>query len=113
MTLNPAHPALVVSVAALAVVVRLLEVPAPGRGAVIGVFLLVGPGAALVGDPPGWPRLVWWTAVLAASVAMSILVSSALLYAGVWTPDRVLAVLTLGVGAGCGIRVLATRRAEP
>ncbi|MCA1710219.1 MAG: hypothetical protein LC789_00705 [Actinobacteria bacterium] len=110
MRTRPALPALFAALAVVAVLVRLLGAPAPARGAVLGVFLLLGPGAALVGDPPGWPRLAWWTAVLASSLAIALLVSCALLYAGVWTPDRVLAALVAGVVGSCGARVAATRQ---
>ena len=104
-------PLLVLGGAALAVAVRVLELPAPVRGTVLGAFLLLCPGAALIGDPRSWPRPAWWTAVLASSVALSILVSALLLYAGVWSPDRVLAALAAGSVAGAGFHLLRAREA--
>lgn len=110
MRLDPREPATVLAGIALAVAVRVLEVPAPIRPVVLGIFLLVAPGAALVGNPRAWPPLAWWTAVLSASIAISILVSTALLYAGMWSADRVLAVLAVGSVAGCATHLVLRAR---
>jgi len=101
MRVDYAHPAAVLAGVAVAVVVRVLEAPAPMRPLMLGSFLLVCPGAALVGNPRTWSRLAWWTVVLAASVALSTLVSTALLYVDLWTADRVFGVLAVGSAIGC------------
>ena len=110
MTVDPRHPTTVLGAVALAVVVRVLALPAPVRPAVLGAFLLVVPGAALVGSARSWSGPAWWTAVLSASLGVATLVSTALLYAGAWTPDRVLGVLAVGSALGCGLHLARERR---
>ena len=62
----------------------------PVRVAVVLPFLLVCPGMALVSRL----RLAeWWTELLLAvgvSIALDILLSSAMLYAGLWSPRLLL-----------------------
>ena len=110
MTVDPRDPRTVLGGVTLAVLVRVLELPAPVRPAVLGAFLLVVPGAALVGSARTWSGPAWWTAVLSASIGLATLVSTALLYLGVWTPDRVLGVLVLGSAAGCAAHLVLRRR---
>jgi hypothetical protein len=109
MRVDPRGPLTVLAGVLFVVGVRLLELPGPLRPWVTGAFLLLCPGAALVG-PVGWSRLTWWTAVLSSSIAISILVSTAMLYAGVWSPDAVLAVLAVGSVAGCAARTASASR---
>ena len=78
---------------AAAVLVRLLDAGPLVQPPVMAAFLLVAPGASLLGMAPTWSWLVWSSAVVACSLSTAMLVASALLFAGWWTPDRVLAVL--------------------
>lgn len=75
---------------------------APVRVAVVLPFLLVCPGMAVVRRL----RLAeWWTELLLAvgvSIALDILLSSAMLYAGLWSP-RLLLLGLAGVGLVAGI----------
>ncbi len=71
------------------------------RPAVVVWFVLVCPGAAIVGlvrPPDPWLRL---SLILALSIALATLISGLLLYAGAWSPDTALVVLI-------GITVAAT-----
>ncbi|WP_225753259.1 hypothetical protein [Actinotalea sp. Marseille-Q4924] len=104
----------VVGLTAAAVLVRLLEAGPPVQPVVIAAFLLVVPGASLVGGAPGWSWLLWATAVVACSVSLVTLVATGLLYAGWWSPDRVLAVLVVGSLISAASHHLSRRRAvEP
>ncbi len=110
MTPSPRDPATALGVTALAVAARLIEVGPPVQPLMLAVFLLVCPGAALVGNPQGWSSTVWWTAVVSASVSISMLLSTALLYAGLWSPDRVLGGLLLGSAFGSATHHRAVKR---
>ncbi len=99
---------------AAAVLVFVLDVPAPFRPSVVGAFLLLAPGAALLARTQDWPPLVWVTAVLAASLAVDVLISSALFYLRLWSPGLALVCLTLWC-LGCLAPALIPRpqRREP
>jgi hypothetical protein len=83
------------SLAAAALLVRVLEFGPPVQPVVMAAFLVIVPGASVLGSAPGWSWLLWLTAVVACSLSMVTLIATALLYAGWWTPDRVLAVVVL------------------
>ncbi len=102
-------PATALGVTALAAAVRMTEVGPPVQPLVLAMFLLIGPGAACLGNPASWPSTVWWTAVLATSISISTLVSTTLLYAGVWSPDRVFLVLLVGSVLGAALHLRARR----
>ncbi len=78
-----------------AVLVRLLDAGPPVQPVVMAAFLVLVPGASVLGRAPGWSRLLWVTAVVACSLSLATLVATALLFAGWCSPDRVLAVLVL------------------
>lgn len=80
---------------AIFVLCVLLEAPQPLRAVVVGVFMLLVPGAAVLLWTRGWPVLVVITAVLSASVAIDVLLSTALFYLGWWSPVRVLLCLAV------------------
>jgi hypothetical protein len=80
---------------AAALAVLLLDVGPPVQPVVMAAFLLFVPGAAVLGGAPTWSWLLWLTSVMACSLSMAVLTATALLLAGWWTPDRVLAVLVL------------------
>ena len=66
----------------------------PFRSIVVIGFLLLGPGLAVVPllRIPAWPRL---TLAIGLSLAVDILVSTGMTYAGIWSPDGILAMLVL------------------
>jgi hypothetical protein len=80
---------------AAALLVRVLDVGSPVQPVVMAGFLVIVPGASVLGGAPGWSWLLWLTAVVACSLSVVTLVATALLYAGWWTPDRALAVVVL------------------
>ena len=81
--------------AAAAALVFVLAPGPPVQPLVMGAFLLLAPGAALLARTRSWPAPVWLTAVVAASLAVDVLLSSALFYLRVWSPAVVLTCLTL------------------
>lgn len=88
----------------------LADAPQPLRAVVVGVFMLVAPGAAVLLWTRGWPALVVTTAVLSASVAIDVLLSTALFYLGWWSPARVLALLAVLCTACAAARLRASDR---
>jgi hypothetical protein len=79
----------------------------PLRTAVVVWFLLTGPGLAITPLLRLSDRWGEWTVAVALSVAIDILVASAFLYAGAWSPPAIfstLAAVSL-VGAALQLRV--------
>ncbi len=93
---------------AAAGLVVLLDPRPPLRPLVVGAFLLLAPGAALLSRTYAWPPLVWLTAVIATSLSVDVLLSSALFYLRLWSPGVVLACLTCWCLACLGARVTPT-----
>lgn len=112
----------VVAAVALASVPLSFTSPEALRLAVIGPFLLAGPGTALIlllkpariRKGTGFEVLPLAVAIaVSLSLASAILLSTAMLYAGFWHPSAavsLLAVLTLGLLAAVDRR---SRRKEP
>ena len=71
-----------------------LDLGPPLQALAQALFLVLAPGVALLAAAP-WPRLVWLVGVLATSLSVDVLLSTALLYLGWWSPDVVLACLVL------------------
>ncbi|MDQ0031202.1 hypothetical protein [Arthrobacter bambusae] len=113
--------AAVVAVAALASIPLSFTGPAELRAAVVGPFLLAGPGTALMLflKPPrirkgtGFEVLPLAVAIaVSVSLAAAILLSTAMLYTGFWHPSAAVALLamfTLGLLAAVDRR---SRRKE-
>ncbi len=97
---------------AAAVLCVLADAPQPLRALVIGIFMLVVPGAAVLLWTRGWPPLVVTTAVLSASMAIDVLLSTALFYLGWWSPTCVLLLLTALCTACAAARLRAPDRME-
>jgi hypothetical protein len=77
----------------------------PLRSVVVALFMLLAPGAAVLLWTRGWPVLVLTTAVLSVSVAVDVLLSTALFYLGWWSPLAILALLA-ALCTGCaGVRL--------
>ncbi len=79
---------------ALAGLVAVLRVGPPLQPLVVGAFLLVAPGAALLLGVRLETVALRITAVVSTSLAVDVLLATALFYAGVWTP------LVVGVALG-------------
>lgn len=102
---------LLIGTASTAVCV-LAGAPQPLRAVVVGVFMLVAPGTAVLLWTRGWPALALTTAVLSASLAVDVLLSTALFYLGWWSPVRTFVCLAV-LCAGCAAaRLRATDRME-
>ena len=96
-------PALtVLSLAWLAQLVVWLGMSNPLRLICVLAFLLVGPGLAFVPllRIGGWPG---WTMAVGLSLALDTVVSTAMIYAGIWSPEATLMVLVMLslIGAVC------------
>lgn len=74
-----------------------LDPGGPVRPAVVLVFLLVCPGAAVLLGVRLPTVALWTTAVVSASTALDVLVATALFYASWWSP----ASAWLGLGGLC------------
>ena len=110
---RPAHWTVwVLGLTAAAVLVRVLHTGPPVQPLVMAAFLVLVPGASLLGGAPGWSRLLWLTAVVACSLSLATLVATALLFAGWWSPDRVLVVLVLTSVLGSAWHHLRRRAVE-
>lgn len=70
-----------------------LDVGSPLQPLLVGLFLVVAPGTAVLVRARDWPPLVLGTTIIATSLSIDVLLSTALLYAGWWSPPVVLACL--------------------
>lgn len=95
-----------VTLAALGALV--VEVPPTTSLAVNVAFACVGPGYAVLG-PRGLARF-GAASVVATSLSVGILVSLALLYAGLWSPATVILCLAALTGGGLILRLLISYR---
>lgn len=86
-------PVLVVVAAAVATVAVVAGIGPPWRPAAVLGFAGVCPGLAVVGPARLDDRVSEAVLAVATSVALIVLVSAALMYAGWWSAWRVLAVL--------------------
>ena len=103
-------PPALVALTALTVLAVVLDVGPPVQPVVVALFLVTAPGAALLLGVRSWPPLVWATAVVAASLTVDVLLSTALLHLRWWSPTVVLACLSTGCVAGALPHVLRARR---
>ncbi|WP_108667466.1 hypothetical protein [Euzebya rosea] len=83
------------ALSALALVVTVVPMPVAVRGAVVLMFVALGPGLALVGQDV---RRLGAGVVVVVSVAVSVVVSTAVLLIGPWSGPRALQIL-VGVTA--------------
>ena len=93
-----AWPAAILLSAAGAGVASAAAVPAAIRAPVVLWFLLACPGMAYVRLLRLRDELAEWMLAVALSLALDLLVASAMLYAGSWAPDRILLVI-IGLSA--------------
>lgn len=87
------HPSTVAALSALAVLVMAIDVRAvPVRLLVIGIFLLVAPGAVIVRSSFGqaaddWDWPVVTTVVVGVSIAVNMLIAEAMVRLNAWSPS--------------------------
>lgn len=111
MTPRPQLAVVVVLLTGLSVAAVVLELGAPLQPLLVAAFLMTGPGAAALLPARSWPVLPWLTAVVSTSLAIDVLVSSALLYLGWWSPAAVMGCL-VALCLGCaGTALLLPARA--
>lgn len=94
------------SAAALTSVV--LELGVPWQPATVSVFVLVCPGLSLTGLLSVGSRLLEAVLSVAISIALAVVVSELLLYAGRWSPIAGLGVLVTIAVTGSAVSVLLT-----
>ena len=109
MTWRPELPAVVVLLTWLTVAAVVLDVGAPLQPLLVAVFLVCGPGTAVLLHVRSWPALPWLTAAVSTSLSIDVLVSSALLYLGWWSPAAVLGCLA-ALCLGCAGATLLSRQ---
>ena len=106
MTDRADAPTFVLGLTAATCVAVLVGVGPPVQPALVGLFLISAPGTAVLLGVRSWPPLVWLTAVVSASMAIDLMLTSALFYAGWWSPSVVLGCLVmLCVGCALSARV--------
>lgn len=88
-------PPAVLVLTGLTVLAVLLDVGTPLQPVLVGLFLVLAPGAALMSGAPAWPTSVWLSAVLLASTSVDVLVVTALFYLHWWSPEAVLTCLAV------------------
>ena len=94
----------------LAGVLSIASAPVQIRLPIVLTFLLLGPGAAIVGLLKLTDPLHQLTLVLAISISASSVVSIVLLYAGWWSPNEILLiVIAITFAAAGGARILRER----
>jgi hypothetical protein len=100
----PALPLIVLALAVAAGAVVLLGVGNPFRSLIVLSFLIAGPGLALVPlvHVGGWSQ---FTLGVGLSLALDALVSTVLIYAGVWSPNATLAVLVVMTLVGATVQL--------
>ena len=95
MKARPAAAVALLVLTALSVGAYALELGAPVQPLVLGAFLLIAPGSALLLRSDGWQPLVLCVGVLAGSLAVDVLLATALFFLGWWSPGAVLACLAV------------------
>lgn len=93
-------PALLMGSALAVAVVAFVDVPAVVRFPIALWFVAVCPGMALVGLLGFCDAVSKWTLAIATSFAMGILIASASIYLGLWSPSGILLALVLITLAG-------------
>jgi uncharacterized membrane protein len=104
--------ALVVVLAAAAMALTLADVHSPARAAIVLAFVLVAPGLAIVRPIGMRDPMVELMLAVAVSVALDTLAASAILYAGAWSPNLILAVVAAITLAATAVGLLVERRRE-
>lgn len=98
------RPLLVLVLIALTTLAVILDVGSPLQPLLVGLFLVAAPGTAVLVQARGWPPLVLTMAILSTSLSIDVLLSTALFYAGWWSPAAVLSglvgVCLIGTAAG-------------
>ena len=107
----PRLPVVVVLLTGLTVAVVVLSPGTLLQPLLVALFLMAGPGAAVLLPARSWPVLPWLTAVVSTSLSIDVLVSSALLYLGWWSPAAVLGCLAALCWACAGATLLRPVRA--
>jgi hypothetical protein len=96
--------------AVLALVAQAVDWSVPVRPIVVIVFVAVGPGLAVLrpfGLAGGWAG---FGLVIAVSLALAMLVSGTMLYAGAWSPFASLVVLAVVTVAGAVVSLAGVGR---
>ncbi|GAA3438083.1 hypothetical protein [Kutzneria kofuensis] len=83
------------AVAACTALSVLIGVPGQWRLALTVLFALTVPGWAIAAYVRPWRQSYVWTVAVAVSLALSILLSQAMLSLGYWHPERALLVFAL------------------
>jgi hypothetical protein len=97
---SPAGSFGLIALAVLALAAQAVDWSVPVRPVIVLAFVAVGPGWAILrpfGLARGWAG---FGLVIAVSLALAMLVSGAMLYAGVWSPFASLVVLATVTVAG-------------
>lgn len=103
-------PVTALGLTALAVVVALTQ-PGPAlQPLALAAFLAFAPGTALLGPAPSWPTTVWLTSVVSLSLAVDVLLTTALFYTGWWSPTVVLVCLVVVCTLSAGWRLPAVQQ---
>lgn len=84
-----------IAVAAATALSVLLGATGPWRLALTVLFALTAPGWAVAAYVRPWRQSFVWTVAVAVSLALSILLSQAMLSLGYWHPERALLAFTL------------------
>jgi hypothetical protein len=90
---------LVLALTAAASLAFVLEIGTPIQPLVVGVFLVLAPGAAVLSRMRRWPLVVWTMAAIATSLSIVSLLTAVLFYAHAWSPGAVITSLALGCAA--------------
>jgi hypothetical protein len=83
------------------------------RVAPVGLFLLLGPGLALVGPARLNDRFAELLLAVAASLVLDLLVAEALVLAGRWSADAALGVLLAVAVLAAGVQLATRFKAGP
>ena len=106
MTRYGGRPLLVLVLTALAAAAVVLDVGSPVQPLLVGLFLVAAPGMAVLVRARRWPPLVLAMAIVSTSLSIDVLLSTALFYAGWWSPAGVLSglVCVCFVATAAGLR---------
>lgn len=86
-------PAVIIIMGSIASACVLLDVQSPLRAIVVLSFLLVCPGMAYIQLLKLHEIYAEWTLAIALSIALNILVSTVILYIGLWSIERIFLIM--------------------
>jgi hypothetical protein len=96
------------ALAASAVLVAIVPLPGEVRLPVLAAFLLVAPGLALTAAPD--VRRLGLVVVFAVSLAVDVVISEAVMYAGLWSGTRAVVAVAAVTTVVATYRLHASRR---